>query len=72
MSHPAEVTNAREALGKDVLQEAAQELFRRQGHAAAFAVMGIILPAERDVRIVYGQEAMVRDSYAMCVTGQVL
>jgi hypothetical protein len=72
MGHPAEVTNAREALGKYVLQEAAQELFQSHGHAAALAVMGIILPAERDVRVVYGQETMIRDSYAMCVTGQVL
>jgi hypothetical protein len=59
MGHPSEVADSREALGKDVLQEASQELPQSQGHAACLVVMGIVFPAERDMRFVYRQETLV-------------
>ena len=49
LGEKAEVANAREALGENMLQEPPQELFVRKRHGAALAVVRIVLPAKRDV-----------------------
>ena len=72
MGEPAEVANAREALGKNMLQKTPQELFVRERHDAALAVVRIVLPAERDVRIGNLDETMVGDGDAMRVAGQIV
>jgi hypothetical protein len=48
----AEVANAREPSGEDMLQEPPQELLVSQRHGAALAVVRIILPAEGNAGIV--------------------
>jgi hypothetical protein len=69
---PAEVANAREALGENMLQEPPQELFVRECHGAAFAVVRIVLPAKGHVGIGHLDEAMVGDGDAMRVAGQIV
>ena len=55
-----------------MLQEAAEELFERESHGAALAVMGVVLPAKSDVIAVHCEESMVGDRHAMGVAGQIL
>ncbi len=43
-----------------------------QRHGAALAVVRVVLPAERDVRIGYLDETMVGDGDAMRVAGQIV
>jgi hypothetical protein len=45
----AEVANAREPRRKDMLKEAAQELFVSQRHRPQLAAMRVVLPPERHV-----------------------
>jgi hypothetical protein len=46
-----EVANAREPSWQDVLEEAPQELVMAQRHGTALAVVGIVFPAKRHLRI---------------------
>ncbi len=55
----AEVADAREALGENMLQEPPQELFVRERHGAALAVVRIVLPAKRHVIIRHLDQTMV-------------
>jgi len=48
-----------------MLQEAAEELFQRESHGAALAVMGVVLPAKGDLIAVHRKEAVIRDRHAM-------
>jgi hypothetical protein len=48
IAQEAEVTDAHEAFGQDVEEEAAQELRRRERHLACLAAVGVILPPKRD------------------------
>ena len=59
IGQPAEVANAGEALRKNVLQEAAQELFTGKGHGVLAAVMGVILPLEGHVGVGDGFDAVI-------------
>ena len=62
-----------EALGQHVHQEAPDELVRVKPHRlpAARAVDAIVLAAERDAGVVGCNEAAVRDSDTMRVTGEI-
>src|SRR5229473_8456889 len=48
VGQPAEVADAGEASGQHMLEEAAQELLRRERHGAMLTAMRIVLPAEGD------------------------
>src|SRR5580700_122132 len=67
------VADAVEALGKDVHQEAPDELvwLKPHGFPAALAVDAIVLPAKRDAAVVGCDETAVRDGDAMGVTGEI-
>jgi hypothetical protein len=54
-----------------VQQEAANELVRRQGHDLLLAFGAIVLPLERDLAVVEGDEAAVRDGDAVGVAGEI-
>ena len=72
IGQPAEVANARETFREDVLYEAAQEFFAGQRHSALFAVVGVVFPPEEHLGFVDRHNAMVGDSYAVRVTGQIV
>jgi len=55
-----------------MLQETPQELFVRERHDAALAVVRVVLPAEGDVRIGHLDQTMVGDGDAMRVAGQIV
>ena len=52
-------------------EEATQELLRGQGHGFFLVSMSVILPEERDLVVVKGQEAVIADRDAMGVAGQI-
>jgi hypothetical protein len=52
--------------------EATQELFGGDRHLALLAAVSVVLPAEGDVAVGHGQEAMIGDGDAVCVTSQVV
>jgi hypothetical protein len=63
----AEVTDADEALGQCVQQEAAQELIERQSHQLVLVVVSGVAPAKGDLVIGQGDESVVGDGDAMGV-----
>ena len=67
----AKRADANEAAGQHMQQEAAQEFWRREGHHSFVIAVGIISPAESDLVIGEGYQAMVGDSDAMGVAGEV-
>lgn len=72
IGEPAEVANAREPPGQNMLQEAAQKLFDREGHGAALAVMRVVLPSKGDLSAVQRQQAVIGDGDAMGIASQIL
>ncbi len=48
VGEPAEVADAGEASGQHMLEEAVQELLRRERHGAMLTAMRVVLPAEGD------------------------
>jgi hypothetical protein len=66
------VSDANEAAGQNVKQEAAQELMGRNGHDLVLAAVRIVSPAEGDAIVFQGHETMVGDGDAMRVAGQVV
>ena len=48
VGQPAEVADAGEASGQHMLEEASQELLRRERHGAMLTAMRVVLPAEGD------------------------
>ena len=48
VGQPAEVADAGEASGQHMLEEAVQELLRRERHGALLTAMRVVLPAEGD------------------------
>jgi len=48
IGQPAEVVDAGKASGQHMLEEASQELLRREGYGAMFTAMRVVLPAEGD------------------------
>jgi hypothetical protein len=53
-------------------QEPSQEFVNSESHLPLLVPMGIVFPAERDLAVLEGDQAMVRDGDAMGVTGQVV
>jgi hypothetical protein len=66
------MADANQTAGKDMEQEAAEELAGRNGHDLLFAAMGVITPEEGHISIAEVDEARVGDGYAVSVPGQVL
>ena len=52
-------------------QETSQELLRGKRHLFLLIAMGVILPAEGNPILVESQEAVVGDSYAMSIAGEI-
>ncbi len=59
ISQNTEVPDAHETGGKHVEQEAAQELLDREGHQALLIAVGGVSPAQGDLVVGQGDEAMV-------------
>jgi hypothetical protein len=55
-----------------MLEKPAQKLLVAEGHQAAFAVMGIILPSKRHVSVGHVYESMVGDRDAVGVASQIM
>jgi len=68
----AEMSDANQASGQDVQQEAAQELICGNGDDLLLAAVGIITPTEGDAIVFKRHETMVGDGHAMGVAGQVV
>ncbi len=68
----AEVADAHETLGKQVQQESAQEIVEREGPELLFIVVSRIAPAESNLAIDKGNQAMVGDGHAMGVAAQIM
>jgi hypothetical protein len=66
----AEVTNAMEAVGQGVEQEAPDELVGLQTHGLYGAVVAIVLPGEGDIFVVATLDAAVGDGDAMGVAAR--
>jgi hypothetical protein len=67
----AEGADAVKALGRDVLQEAAQELLNRQGHGLVLPVATVAV-SKRDVSVVVGgEQCLARERRAVHVSPQV-
>jgi len=67
----AEVANAHEAAWQQVQEEAAQELFDRQGHEPLLVAVGGITPAESDVAVSQSNQAAVGNGDAMSVSAEI-
>ena len=67
----SKVTNAMEAVGQDVEQEAPDELVGLQIHGLYGAVLAIVLPGEGDMFVVAGLDAAVGDGDAMGVAAEI-
>src|SRR3984957_15479930 len=67
----SEVSNAMEAVGQGVEQEAPDELVRLQTHGLNGAVVAIVLPGEPDMFVVAGLDAAVGDGDAMGVAAEI-
>src|SRR5690348_4380125 len=72
VGQPTEVANAWEALGQDVLDEAAQELLAGKSHRPLAAVMCVVLPSKGHVRVGDDEEAVVGDGDAVSIARQIL
>ena len=66
-----ERADADKAARQDVEQEAAQELLRTERHHSLLIPVGIILPTESNLVMLEGHEAVVGDSDAMGVAGEI-
>jgi hypothetical protein len=60
-----------EALGEDMKKEAADELDGAESHPASSLAASVVLPAEGDLAITDGEDALVGDGDTMRVTGKV-
>ncbi len=67
----SEVSNAMEAVGQGVEQEAPDELVRLQTHGLYGTVVAIVLPGEPDMFVVAGLDAAVGDGDAMGVAAEI-
>ena len=68
----SEVADAHQSAGQNVKQETAQELMSGNSHDLLLAAVSIVSPAERDVLVLEGHEALVGDGHAMGIAGQVV
>ena len=65
------MTDADKAFGKQVQEEAAQELIQRQGHQLVFIVVGGVAPTKGDGVVDQGNQALVGDGDTMGVVTEV-
>jgi len=65
------MTNAVEAVGKDVQQKAANELIRLEAHDSFAAVAAIVFVSEGDFLIAHRDEPRVGDGGAMSVAAEI-
>ena len=68
----AEKANADKTARQDVEQEATQELLRTERHDSFLISVGIIFPAESNLIMLEGYEAVVGDGNAMRVASQIM
>ena len=68
----AEVADVVEVFGQDMEQEAADELFGGEGQGLEAAVMAVVAPAEADLTVLDGEEAVVGDGDAVGVAAEVV
>ena len=64
-------TDADKATGQDMKQEAAQELLSGKGQHSLVIALRVVLPAEGDLVILEGDEAMVGDGDAMSIAAEI-
>jgi len=67
----AERTDADKAARQDMEQETAQELLSRKGQNALVIALSVVLPAEGDLVILKGDQAMVGDGDAMSIAAEI-
>lgn len=67
----SEMADAHEALGQYVQEEAPQELTRRKHHLPLLITVGVVPPKKRDIAVGDFQDAVIGDSHAVSVAGQV-
>ena len=65
------MADAYEALGQHVQEEAAQELYRVEGHDTLLASVRIVPPEEADVLSVESGEAVIADGHAVGVAAEI-
>jgi hypothetical protein len=66
------VTDADQALGQNVDQEAAQELIGGDRHDFLLAAVRIVFPAKRDLIILERHQSMVGDSDAVRIASEIV
>ena len=66
------MTDAHKAAWQHMQQKTAQEFVSRDGQFALLVAVSVVLPAEGNLTIRQGDEAVVGDGHAMRVAGQVL
>jgi len=66
-----DVTDAMEAVGHGMLEEAANEFVGGQRHNLALCVMAIVPPGETDLTVIECDEAAVGDGHAMGVASEI-
>jgi hypothetical protein len=67
----AEASDADETLGKQVKQETTQELICRERHRAVYVAVRAVSPAECDVTIDKGNQAVVGNGHSMGVSAEI-
>src|SRR5271157_5109752 len=65
------MTDADEARGKHVEQEAAQEFLDRQGHQALLVAVRGVSPAKGDLAALEGDQAVIGDRHAVGVAAEI-
>lgn len=71
ISEETVVANAHEVLGENVQEKTSKKLDGIEGHDAVPILAGVVLPAERDLGVVGGDEPAVGDGYAVGVASEV-
>jgi hypothetical protein len=67
----SEVPDAHELLGEEMKEETTQEFLCGYCHHAFYASMGPVSPAEGNLSIHKGDQAMVGNGYSMCVAAEI-
>src|SRR5208283_908570 len=72
VAEEAVVPDAMKPVRQHMDQEAADELLGREGHRLLAVVIPVILPAEADLALVHGHQAVVGDGDAMGIAPDVV
>ena len=65
------MTDAHEAWGKHMEQEAAQELLHRQGHQALLVAVGGVSPAEGNLVVLQADQTVIGDGHPVGVAAEI-